>query len=241
MKAVIVAAGKGERLGPIAKSLPKCLLSIGNKSLITRSVECLLSNDIKEIFIVVGFRKEKIENHIKNKARYIVNQDFSDNNNMASLWFSRQYVYGASFLYLHSDLLYHPEIIDKCLKYKESTVLMVDKIKCSAEEMKVRVNNGLLIKSDKDIPPDEAYGEWLGISKFSKEVSKELFNEIDLILQEKKYKVYDTFALTRIAEKGIEIPVCDIGGLPWIEIDTADDLKRAENIIYPLIRKSGYG
>ena len=60
MKAVIVAAGESKRMKHLADNLPKCLLPAGDKTLLTRSVDTLIALDIKDIYVVVGFLKEKI-------------------------------------------------------------------------------------------------------------------------------------------------------------------------------------
>jgi choline kinase len=242
MNAVIVAAGEGKRLRPITDSTPKCLLRIGGKSLISRSVEYLLNNGVGKIFIVIGYKKEQIIRHMahyQKRIEYIFNPYYSINNNMASLWFAKPFVYEKLFLYLHADLLYHPDIIKQCIHFKKDTALMVDSKKCGQEEMKVRMSEGLFVESSKDLPLNKTYGEWLGINKFSSVISRHLFDEIDDILYKANFMAYDTYALNNLAKKGIELPVCDAGDLPWIEIDTAHDLKLAENEIYISMKKMG--
>lgn len=231
MRAVIVAAGTSSRLYPLTKELPKCLLEIGGKSLITRSVETLKANGINELCIVVGFEKDKIINHLGNDLEFIINSDFEINNDMASLWYAKSFAKGKPFVYLHSDLLYHPGIIAMLELQKEENLYMVDKTSNDLEAMKVLVKDGAYVKSNKEIPLKESYGEWLGISKFSSDTSSRLFDVMDEIIDEGNLKCYDTFAFNRLVERGENLPVKDVAGLPWIEIDFPEDLARAENEI----------
>jgi bifunctional UDP-N-acetylglucosamine pyrophosphorylase/glucosamine-1-phosphate N-acetyltransferase len=61
MKAIILAAGKGERLQPLTDFKPKAMLSICNKPLINYQIELLQKHGIDEIAVVVGYLKEKIK------------------------------------------------------------------------------------------------------------------------------------------------------------------------------------
>ena len=56
MIAVILAAGMARRLRPLTDTMPKCLLKIGNKSLLQRSVDALISCGINEFVVVTGYR-----------------------------------------------------------------------------------------------------------------------------------------------------------------------------------------
>jgi bifunctional UDP-N-acetylglucosamine pyrophosphorylase/glucosamine-1-phosphate N-acetyltransferase len=60
LKAVVLAAGRGERLWPLTEDTPKPLLPIANKPLLERTFEALGRADIRQIILVVGFRNEKI-------------------------------------------------------------------------------------------------------------------------------------------------------------------------------------
>jgi len=226
---VIVAAGTSSRLYPLTTELPKCLLEIGGRSLITRSVETILSHGVEEIYIVIGFEKEKIIEHLGSDFKFIENTDYKNNNNMASLGFAKPYVNGKPFVYLHSDLLFHPDIIKELEPTIEGNLHMVDRTSNDLEAMKVLVRDKIYLKSNKEIPIEESYGEWLGISKFSADTSEKLFKEIDAILTEGNFKCYDTSAFNGLAGKGIEMPIKDVHGLPWIEIDYPEDLQAAQN------------
>ena len=60
MKAIILAAGIGVRLKPLTEDKPKCLLIVGGKSLIKRIVENLYRENIVDISIVMGYKKEMV-------------------------------------------------------------------------------------------------------------------------------------------------------------------------------------
>lgn len=64
MKAVVLAAGRGERLWPLTEETPKPLLPIANKPILERTCEALVDAGIRQIILVVGFRSEKIRDRL---------------------------------------------------------------------------------------------------------------------------------------------------------------------------------
>ena len=60
MKAIILAAGQGSRMGELTKSLPKPLMKFGEQTIISRLVNQLISRKITNIDIVVGYLYEEI-------------------------------------------------------------------------------------------------------------------------------------------------------------------------------------
>ena len=64
MKAVVLAAGRGERLWPLTEDTPKPLLPVANKSILERTAESLVRAGIRQIIVVVGFRSEKIRDRL---------------------------------------------------------------------------------------------------------------------------------------------------------------------------------
>ena len=65
MKAIILAAGIASRLRPLTNDRPKCLLKIGDRSLLERTIDALLENNIREIIIVTGYLHEMLESFVQ--------------------------------------------------------------------------------------------------------------------------------------------------------------------------------
>lgn len=167
MKAVILSAGMCTRIRDIIKDKPKGLIEIGEQSLLERSIKYLKSHEIDEIVIVVGYQQHKIFDVLGDTVTYIQNPWFERTNSMASLWFASPFLYDQDFLYLHSDLLYHPKLLELCISVpNHDIVLLVEKKRCDSEDMKVVVENGRLVFSSKNIPIERAFGEWTGIARF---------------------------------------------------------------------------
>jgi len=241
MLAVIVAAGQGRRMMPLTASSPKPMLKIGNQPLIQRSLRALAKIGIKGVVVVTGYKRELVERHIPCRSLDIIfqfNPFFRETNDLASLWFARPYVERKDFMYLHGDLLYHPEMLRLCIDGPETGMLYDSSAgKNDHEAMKVLVRKGRYVKSSKKLLPRVSTGEFVGICKFSASAGRLLLDEAETLLGQGNVMAYDTEALNRIAAD-TPIHAIDVAGLPWIEIDSPCDLSRANEKILPRISKN---
>ena len=93
-KALILAAGFGSRLTPITLTTPKPLIEVNGKIIIETIIEGLVSNGIEEIYIIVGYMKEKFL-YLKNKYNNIIfieNEYYENSNNISSVYCSREFL-----------------------------------------------------------------------------------------------------------------------------------------------------
>ena len=231
-KAVIVAAGTSVRMGDLARDMPKCFLQIDGKYLIEYSLDALNSYGVNDIAFVIGHQGYQFPMRLGSKYTYIHDPFYMGN--MLSSWFAKGFVHGEDFLYLHADLLYHPSVLGIVDRVSAPIVLLVEQTDCDGEMMKVRVDGLNLIESSKDIPIEEAFGEWTGIAKFTAEGFSEYLVEVERLIEERQFRVYDTAAMSRLAQRkpGI-IQIAPFSNLPFIEIDYPEDLVRAETEVYP--------
>ena len=65
MKAVILAAGEGARMGPFTASVPKVMIPVGNRPLLEYVVQALVDNGVRDLVLVVGYRRERIQSHFQ--------------------------------------------------------------------------------------------------------------------------------------------------------------------------------
>lgn len=93
VNAIIMAAGKGERLRPLTLTTPKPLIKINGVPMIENIIEALLSKGIKEIVVVVGYLKESFF-YLKEKYGVVIieNPDYEKANNISSLYYARDYL-----------------------------------------------------------------------------------------------------------------------------------------------------
>lgn len=236
MKAVILSAGRGTRLGNLTEETPKCLLQIKSKPIIDYSIDNLKSCGFKsnDIGIVVGFQKEKIIHHLGNEYTYIINDDFSETNDMASFYLSREFVNGGDCLFLHSDVFYDVNIIKDCLLAdKDKSFLVVDTKKWTEESMKVSAKDGCMVRAGKDLPDGETCGDWIGIAKFDKYIINNVFNTIKNLLDRGEHKNWmATGCFNEMARKNHKLHILPAKDYEWIEIDFEKELRYANDALY---------
>ena len=93
-RAIIMAAGRGERMHPLTEQIPKPLIRVGGKRMIDTVIEALHANGIHEIYVVVGYLKEQFEQLTEEfpGVTLIENPYYDTCNNIASLYVARDYL-----------------------------------------------------------------------------------------------------------------------------------------------------
>lgn len=245
MKVIIIAAGLGMRLSPLTDSKPKCLLPIGGKTILQRQLETLKKCGIDDIVIVRGYKKEMITYP---NARYYHNDNYRNNNILASLFYAEDDMEGG-FVSSYSDILYGQEVVEKLLASRADISVVVDTKWKEAykgrtehpvsEAEKVLVEGDRVIKIGKaPISADEAYGEFIGLAKFSAKGAEVLTANYHRVKEEfagKPFqhearifeKAYLTDMLQELIDKGYTVKNVDIEG-GWREIDTRQDYIKAK-------------
>jgi len=229
MKAIILAAGRGNRLLPQTDRMPKCMLKVGSKTILEHQLDILESCKIGGILIVIGYRGDKIVKLAGNRAKFIENKDYARTNSSYSLWLAREKL-KAGFVYLNSDLLFHPDLLKKLLKSRHSDAMIVDKNKKSKNDMfKAFVKNGRITRLGKDLDLNKAYGEAPGPLKLSSGFAAETFKEIGNRVKrgEKNHFCYTIFG--KVANKK-PLYAIDADGAYWVEVDYRKDLKKAREL-----------
>lgn len=237
MKAIILAAGMASRLRPLTDTTPKCLLKIGERSLLQRSIDALISNGIKEIVIVTGYLHNQIEDFVKQQypnvnISFIHNEVYDSTNNIYSLWLARPKADGEEILLLDSDLLYDPEIITRILSTNAENVLTLIRHDLGEEEMKVVTDSSVIIEISKTCSPSDAIGESLGIEKMGKPYTSALYKELEPMMnQEHLENVFYEKAFERLIPKGHTFKILDVTDLFSCELDTVEDFQNAKEKI----------
>ena len=236
MVGVILAAGMAKRLRPLTDTKPKCLLEVGGKTLLQRTVDAMQQAGITEFVVVTGYRGEMIRDFLTShfsilNFQFIHNADYEHNNNIYSLWMSGQVVRGKEFLLMDSDILCDP-ITVKRIAQQEGSALAVNRHELGEEEMKVVVDADMNITEiSKTCRPEDALGESVGIEKFTADYSKALFRELDqMIEQEGLIDIFYERAFERLIPQGHTFRVVDTTDLFSYELDTPEDYERAKEL-----------
>lgn len=233
--AVILAAGRGRRLGPYTETKPKCLLEAG-ATLLERQLRCLRRHGISHIAVVAGYRAASIRRRLCGDEDLILNADYAGTNTLYSLWLAREHA-GEGFLLLNADVLFDEALLSRLLNSPYGDAFTVNRRdEFEEEEMKVELRGERIVAISKTLPPARAHAENVGVLKVSRAGAALLFGEIERLLKVPGMeKQYCAAAFDRLAPfyPFYAVPVDD---LPWIEIDFPEDLARARRSVWPAIQ-----
>lgn len=237
MRAVILASGTGGRLYPLTKDKPKGLLEIDGKTLLERHIQSLNNCGVSDIVIIVGCFADKIEQACGTGIKYVYNPFDNISNNLVSVWMARNEIKDG-FILIYTDVLYDNQILQKLLTVGGDISIVVDKKDtCVEEDMKVKVEDGFVVEINKTMNISEAYGEYIGMAKLSKNGARRLIDTLEEIIREGDLSLWFASALQRLIDKGNRIQACLTENKPWIDIDFPEDLERARTEIYPQIQQ----
>ncbi|MCM1527313.1 MAG: sugar nucleotide-binding protein [Clostridium sp.] len=124
MKAIILAAGKGTRLGKLTEDRPKCMLEFGNELIIERQFRILKCCGFRpeDVLIVAGYKKEKIES--LGLCDIIYNEKYYGTDNSYSLYLALKQI-EEDVLVLDGDLIFEKEAVKSLLASEGSTLLAI--------------------------------------------------------------------------------------------------------------------
>lgn len=241
MNAVILAAGVASRLRPLTDSTPKCLLTLGGKTILQRTVDNLLTNGVDSLVIVTGYLREQIVQFMRMqypqlRPTFIHNDVYATTNNIYSLWLARDAVRGDDMLLLDSDILFDRRIVTALLDSPHTDCLALNRdIAVGEEEIKVRLDgNSRVLEISKTVAIDAAAGESIGIERFSAPFVEGLYDLLaDMIEQEELVGIFYEAAFERMIERGSALHAVDISAFPCMELDTVEDFHAADRDIIP--------
>jgi choline kinase len=233
--AVILAAGRGSRLGPLGASLPKCLVEVGGRSLVEHQLGALRELGVRRVVVVVGFRADAVRARLGTRVSYVENTRFADTNSLYSLALAREAVAGP-FMLLNSDTLAHPLVYRRVAEQEGSALAYDSRSGGEDEHMKVVFANDRLVRIDKKVPSSEAHGENVGILKFDAAATRRLFERARTLVSEGRENDWAPAAVQALAHDTLVRGV-DVADLPWTEIDFPRDLAHATTAVWPSVQR----
>lgn len=232
MKAILISAGKGERLYPLTKNTPKSLLEIGNGfTLLETQLHSLAENNIKDIVIVTGFKAEQIEAKIMEYKKdmnitTVFNPFFDISNNLISIWMARFFM-NSDFITINGDDIFSAEVIANLLKSTHDITMVIDeKQSYDDDDMKVIHTGGEILEVSKKIDSQKANGESIGIIKYINKGPKIFSDMLDTMVRDPQNRnLFYLQAIQNIIDKGFKVHYSLCKETDWAELDFHPDLK----------------
>jgi histidinol-phosphate/aromatic aminotransferase/cobyric acid decarboxylase-like protein/choline kinase len=256
MQAVILAAGRGNRLRPITDEIPKALVEVNGKSFLMNDLEALTKHkEVEEVIIVVGYKKELIrrrigENYKGIHVTYVENNDWASTNNIYSLWLAKSLI-KCDFILMEGDVFFEHTILDYVFKNRDKNVAFLSKYHYGMSGTMVEIDergskmmSAAVVEMDKGcskirrlIPSREQGMDFdysgkyktVNIYYFNHDFYKKFFEpNLDVYVKTHGVKSYYEIVLGVL----IYLNTPNINGYvidrkKWCEVDTEDDLDMA--------------
>jgi choline kinase len=253
-KAIIVAAGRGRRLGPETDELPKCMVEVASQPILHWQLRALATAGVSDVVIVRGYHGDRIAAPAGVPVRFVENPEWPRNNILASLLYAAG-EFAGGFFFSYSDIVFAPAVARSLAAVAGTApvALVVDRRWEDAyvgrtehplpEAELARVSEGpagptVSRVGKQAVPREEAAGEFIGLAHFSAAGAAALRAEWERALGagglEAPYgraptlrQAYLSDALNALADGGHRLAPVFIDG-EWREIDTRQDLASAE-------------
>ena len=245
MRAIIIGAGRGQRLMPTTENAPKCFAEIGSKRILDWIVEALAAGGVTDFCFIGGYRIESVEREYP-QFTFRRNDAWAQNNILVSLMCAEDLM-DRPFVTTYSDILFTGDIASKLVASPSDIVLGIDTewrehYKPRSQHPphdaeKAITANGRVQRVQRTIAYEDATGEFIGVAKFSArggELLREHYHRRRREFWDKPYresalfqKAYLIHLFQDMIEQGVEFGHADTPGR-YREIDTQQDMDLAQ-------------
>jgi choline kinase len=241
VNAVILAAGVARRLAPLTDKTHKALLPVGGRPVLDRMLAALADAGIRETAVVVGHCADQVRrlagSHRGRMAiRYVENPEYTKGS-VLSLYAAREHLTEPA-LVMDADVLFPREFLGRLLAVPAPSALLIDRgFADTGEEVKLYTRGDRVIALGKKVVPEawETVGEGIGFFKCGAAAGSEFVHAMEhVIATGDGFNEYEDALHILLAR--VHVGWVDVTGLPWTEIDFAEDLRRAEDEVLPRVR-----
>ncbi|GAB6057144.1 phosphocholine cytidylyltransferase family protein [Desulfonatronum parangueonense] len=220
MKAVILAAGVGSRLG---RPFPKCMsLLPEGEQILGRQIRIFREVGIREIYVVSGFKQALIMEEFPD-VFYKYNPFYYITNTSKSLLCALQYM-DDDVIWANGDVVFDREVIEQVADCRKNAVA-VDRKRCGAEEVKYRADdNDRLLEISKQVVQPQ--GEAVGVNRIMRTDLSQFVHALTQCQDDDYFEKGIEASLAR----GVDFRILDISAYRCIEVDFDEDLREARAI-----------
>lgn len=238
--AIILAAGRGTRLGPLLTGDgPKPLVEVGGRTLFEHQVAAFAAAGVEHVVAVVGHAAprmvaaaEPIARRHRVRVSFVPNEAYRDTNTVVSQYLARRWLERGAWC-ANGDVLFGANLVRRLAAAPGGTALAIDAKPCGDEEVKVVVERGSITEIGKTIDPSRCLGEFVGLARYDADAGAAFSDALEVAVERERRRLdYFEIALHTIAPAVHLLPVLT-GPDPVIEIDTPDDYFRALREVAP--------
>jgi len=225
MKAIIMAAGVGSRLLALNHRRPKCLITSGKETLISRMVRLLRQRNIDDITVITGYKSHLIRQTLKEQVRYFDNTFYQVTNSIASLWLARELL-TEDVLLMNADLFLEGQILDVALSQTKDVVMLSDSTRIETADFRFGVEGDRILKTGNKLSNDETDCEYVGVVRIDANFIDTFKKRLEYMMSQGDFNNWWEGVLYSFIEEGVDIFHRDVKGTFWTEVDDSRDHKR---------------
>jgi len=245
MRVIVIGAGRGRRLMPTTADTPKCFAEVSGRCLLDWALDAFAASGLQRVCFIGGYQIDKVKADYPH-FEFRRNADWENNNILASLFYAADLM-DEPFVCCYSDVLFTPDVVARLVASADDMALGVDTEWLARyadrtdhppdDAEKVTVASGRVTRIHRHMPAAEAYGEYIGVAKFSaagaarlREYYRRCQSEFagrpwrESKVFEKAYKI---LLFQEMIEGGERFAHVDTPG-GYIEVDTQQDFEYAQ-------------
>jgi choline kinase len=239
--AVILAAGVARRLAPLTDRTQKSLLPVGGRPILARMLAALADAGVQRVVIVVGHCADQVAALTATApsgltVQCLLNPDYTRGSAL-SLHAARDTIAARSTLIMDADVVFPRAFLEKLVASPAPSALLIDRgFQDTGEEVKLYTRGERVIALGKKVVPEawDAVGEGVGFFKCGAEAGGDLVRLLEHVIADSGgLSEYEDALHLLLGRQAIH--AVDVTGLPWTEVDFAEDLLRAEADVLPRI------
>ncbi len=234
LTAIVLAAGVGSRLRPATDAVPKCLVPVARRPMLDWQLDALLRAAIGRVIVVAGYRASQVVGFCASYGEHVQvveNQDYATTNNMVSLRLAARHLDGGPLLLCNGDVVFDPAIARELAGAPDENLIAVEPGRYYEESMKVSVDSGGRITAlSKTVPKADAFGVSIDVYRLSADGLGVILGLADRLIDGEGQANLWTEVAIHASLPTLVVRPFDIGASPWMEVDTLEDLERAELI-----------
>lgn len=240
MRAVILAAGRGSRMGHLGSDCPKCMVELEGKSLIERQIAALRRGGVHEIGVVRGYRGEMIDFP---GLSYFVNERWAETNMVMSLATAAAWLRSGEVIVSYADIFYRSELVRGLASAPGKLVISYDREwrrlwtrrfadpLADAETFRINTAGELLEIGSKTTRIEDIEGQYMGLLKFTPPA----WHAVETLLGTLAAPIRDRLDMTGLLRRLLtekELPIATFGTEgQWGEIDNPEDVELYQGMI----------
>jgi choline kinase len=254
---ILIAAGRGKRLGAHTDDVPKAMVEIGGRAILDWVWDALSRVGVRELVVIRGYRGDVLERFVRTlvpSAIFIDNTEWETNNVLLSLACARALLDRPTYV-SYSDIVFAPAVAAAAAASTAEIGLVIDRAFRATYEGRTQhpLDEGEVADLERDgrvarvgkraLPPEHAIGEFIGLARLGPRGVATAASALDTLAaryadtpdapfqRAARYRnAYLTDLLQELIDRGERVEPILVDGL-WREIDTEQDLERARHLL----------